>query len=156
MKLFLILIFSSITVYSQNGRVFDTYYTRGGSTNESHQTIFPKPFQSYNYIKTHRGIEVYETYKDKSYSTNESRGTIFSKPFPKYIIIGDKMYETYNTKNSTNESNGTIFTKPFESKDIFNTSDKSNKNIKVKITYEVKYKEPLPRYNGSGDITYGE
>ena len=156
MKLFLILIFSSITAYAQNGRVFDPSYSDGGSTNDSHPTIFPKPFQSYNYIKTHRGIEVYETYKDKSYSTNESRGTIFSKPFPKYIIIGDKMYETYRTKNSTNESNGTIFTKPFESKDIFNTSGASNKNIKVKITYEVKYKEPLPKYNGSGDITYGE
>ena len=156
MKLLLILTLSAATAYSQNGRVFDTYYTRGGSTNESHQTIFPKPFQSYNYIKTHRGIEVYETYKNKSYSTNESHGTIFSKPFPKYIIIGDKMYETYSTKGSTNESHGTVFTKPFESKQIFNLTDKSKNKNQIKVTYEVKYKEPLPRYNGSGDITYGE
>lgn len=157
MKLFLLLIITCMSSYSQNGRVFDTYYSGGDSTNESHQTIFTKPFQSYNYIKTHRGIEVYETYKNKSYSTNESHGTIFSKPFPKYIIIEDKMYETYNTKNlSTNESHGTIFTKPFQSKNILNKTNSENKNISVKITYEVKYKEPLPIYDGSGNITYGE
>ena len=157
MKLILILIFCSVTAYSQNGRVFDTYYTHDDSTNESHQTIFPKPFQSYNYIKTHRGIEVYETYKTKNYSTNESKGTIFSKPFPTYIIIDDKMYSTYKNQNgSTNESHGTIFTKPFESKQIFNLTDKSKNKNQIKVTYEVKYKEPLPRYNGSGDITYGE
>jgi hypothetical protein len=67
------------------------------------------------------------------------------------------MYETYKTKNnSTNESNGTLFTKPFESKQIFNIKDKSELKQNSKVSYEVKYKEPLPRYNGEGDITYGE
>lgn len=157
MKTILILLFTISTCFSQNGRVFDTYYTDRGSTNESHQTIFPKPFQSFNYIKTHRGIEVYETYKNKSYSTNQSHGTIFSKPFPTYIIIDNKMYKTYKaTDSSTNESHGTIFTKPFESKQIFNinTNKESIKNIKN--VSDFKYKEPLPRYNGEGDITYGE
>ena len=157
MKLFLLLIITCMSSYSQSGRVFDTYYSGGDSTNESHQTIFTKPFQSYNYIKTHRGIEVYETYKNRSFDTNESRGTIFSKPFPKYIIINDKVYETYKTKNSsTNESRGTIFTKPFESKQIFNKTNIARTSLSTKITYEIKYKEPLPRYNGQGDITYGE
>lgn len=143
--------------YAQDGRVFDTYKTKDGSTNQSDGTIFPKPFQSYNYIKTHRGIEVYETYKTRSYSTNESSGTLFSKPFPRYIIIDNKMYETYKTKsNSTNESNGTLFTKPFESKQIFNIKDKGELKQNSKVSYEVKYKESLPRYSGEGDITYGE
>ena len=157
MKYTLILFLITCHLYSQDGRVFDTYKTREGSTNESAGTIFPKPFQSYNYIKTHRGIEVYETYRTKEYSTNESRGTIFSKPFPKYIIINDKMYETYKNKNnSTNQSHGTIFTKPFESKQIFNINTNTKSKNTVKVTYEVKYKEPLPRYSGEGDITYGE
>ena len=158
MKYTIILLLLLISnIYSQDGRVFDTYKTRDGSTNQSDGTIFPKPFQSYNYIKTHRGIEVYETYKTRSYSTNESRGTIFSKPFPEYIIIDNKMYKTYKTKsNSTNNSNGTLFTKPFESKQIFNIKDKSELKQNSKVTYEVEYKEPLPRYNGEGDITYGE
>lgn len=156
MKYIFILIIIVSNIYAQDGRVFETYKTRSGSTNESDGTIFPKPFQEYNYIKTHRGIEVYETYKTKSYNTNESRGTIFSKPFPKYIIINDKMYETYQTKNSsTNQSHGTIFTKPFESKQIFNTNMLKN-NKELKVTYEIKYKEPLPKYNGQGEITYGE
>lgn len=157
MKYILFLFIISSNLFAQNGRVFDTYKSEIDSTNESHGTIFPKPFQSYNYIKTHRGIEVYETYKNKSYSTNESHGTIFSKPFPKYIIIGDKMYETYNIKTgSTNQSHGTIFTKPFESKQIFNIKNQKNQEKPVKIIYEIKYKEPLPKYNGEGDITYGE
>jgi hypothetical protein len=152
----LILIINT-NIFAQNGKVFDTYKSEIDSTNESHGTIFPKPFQSYNYIKTHRGIEVYETYKTKGYSTNESRGTIFSKPFPTYIIIDNKMYSTYKNKSdSTNESHNTIFTKPFESKQILNINTNTESQNTVKVVYEVKYKEPLPKYNGEGDITYGE
>lgn len=146
-----------MNVYSQNGRVFDTYKTKDGSTNESYGTIFPEPFQSYNYIKTHRGIEVYETYKTKGYSTNESRGTIFSKPFPTYIIIDNKMYSTYKTRNdSTNESHGTVFTKPFESKQILNINTNIESRNTVKIIKDFRLKEPLPNYNGEGEITYAE
>lgn len=177
-----LLLIINTSLFAQNGKIFDTYKSEIDSTNESHGTIFPKPFQSYNYIKTHRGIEVYETYKIKEYSTNESHGSIFSKPFPAYIIINNKIYSTYKNKDSyTNESYGTIFTKPFESKQIFNinTNPKSNNPIStkqlepkqiyiintnintkshdnLKVIYKTKYKEPLPRYNGEGDITYGE
>jgi len=155
---FLILLLCTITLaYSQDGRVFDTYYTHNDSTNESHQTIFPKPFQSFNYIKTQRGIEVYETYKIKSYSTNESKGTIFSKPFPTFIIIDNKMYATYKNKDdSTNQSHGTIFTKPFESKQIVNITNKSKSQVFIKTINEYSRKDSLPKYDGSGEITYGE
>lgn len=152
-----LLLVLNTSLFAQNGKVFDTYKSEIDSTNESNGTIFPKPFQSYNYIKTHRGIEVYETYKNKTYSTNESHGTIFSKPFPTYIIIDNKMYSTYKNKaGSTNESHNTIFTKPFESKQILNINTNAKSQNTVKVVYEVKYKEPLPKYNGEGDITYGE
>jgi len=155
--IFLLSLIISSNLFGQNGKVFDTYKSEIDSTNQSRGTIFPKPFQSYNYIKTHRGIEVYETYKTQGYSTNESRGTIFSKPFPTYIIIDNKMYHTYKSKDgSTNESHGTIFTKPFESKQIFNINTNAKSQGTVKITYEFKSKESLPRYNGEQDITYGE
>lgn len=157
MKYLILLILLPYSCFSQNGKVYDTYKTSGSSTNESHGSIFPKPFQEYNYIKTHRGIEVYETYKSKSYNTNESKGTIFSKPFPKYIIINDKMYETYKTRsNSTNESRGTIFTKPFESKQIFNKSNTINNSLHRIVYQQVMNNEPLPKYNGESDISYGE
>lgn len=151
----------SVNAYSQSGQIYETYKTKVDSTDESRGTIFPKPFQTFNYIKTHRGIELYETYKTTTDSTNESKGTIFSKPFPKYIIIENKIYETYNTKSyETNQSRGTIFTKPFESSQILEDIDiskiKTNNKKEVKITYQVKFKEALPKYNGEGEITYGE
>lgn len=162
MKYILILILSlNVNLYSQSGEIYETYKTKADSTDESNGTIFPKPFQTFNYIKTHRGIELYETYKTKIYSTNESKGTIFSKPFPKYIIIENKIYQTYNTKSyETNQSHGTIFTKPFESSQILEDVDiskiKTKNKEEVKITYQVKYKETLPKYNGEGEIIYGE
>jgi ATP sulfurylase len=157
MKYLLLITFISCNCFAQSGKVYDTYKTRSLSDDESHGTIFPKPFQEYNYVKTHRGIEVYETYKTRSFNTNESSGTIFSKPFPKYIIINDKVCETYKTKNlSTNESSSTIFTKPFESKQIFNKTNTARTSLNTKITYEIKYKQALPSYNGEGDISYGK
>lgn len=157
MKYILILLIVSNNLFAQNGKVFDTYKSKADSTNESNGTIFPKPFQSYNYIKTHRGIEVYETYRTKEYSTNESHGTIFSKPFPTYIIIDNKMYSTYKNKTaSTNGSHGTIFTRPFEAKQIFNINTNVKSQNTVKVNHEFKHKEPLPKYNGEGDVTYGE
>lgn len=151
--IFTLLFFINTLTFGQSGVVYETYKTKNGSTNESDGTIFNKPFQEYNYIKTYRGIEVYETYRTKNGSTNESHGTIFSKPFPKYIIIGNKMYRTYKTdSNSTNQSNGTIFTQPFESKDIEITSLKENIKSQVQTT-SIKYNGPT--YDGetynSGD-----
>jgi hypothetical protein len=159
--IFISILLLNANLYSQSGQIYETYKTKVDSTDESHGTIFPKPFQTFNYIKTHRGIELYETYKTTTGSTNESKGTIFSKPFPKYIIIENKIYETYNNKSyKTNESHGTIFTKPFESSQILEDVDISKFKTKnkedIKITYQVKFKETLPKYNGEGDITYGE
>ena len=152
-----IILLSLITnwCFAQSGTVYETYKTTGGGTNESHGTIFTKPFQEYNYIKTHRGIEVYATYKTRAGGTNESHGTIFSKPFPDYIIIGDKMYRTYKTKTgNTNESRGTIFTQPFESKDINATDIKYNIKAQVVSQDSIK-KDNGPTYDGetysSGD-----
>lgn len=160
MKQFILYILLINSAYSQNGRIFETYKTDSDSTDQSHGTIFTKPFQEYNYIKTHRGIELYRTYKTKLDSTNQSDGTVFSTPFPEFIIINDKVYRTYKTKlDSTNQSHGTVFTKPFESKQIFNkttTTTTTKTSLNTKIVYQFKYKEALPKYNGEGDITYGE
>jgi hypothetical protein len=151
----------NVNLYSQSGQIYETYKTKVDSTDESNGTVFPKPFQTFNYIKTHRGIELYETYKTRTGSTDESKGTIFSKPFPKYIIINNKVYRTYNTATSkTNGENGTIFTKPFEASQILENvpipSLKDDNKKEIKISYEIKYKQPLPRYSGEGEITYGE
>lgn len=159
MKSIFILFFVFVSIsFSQTGEIYETYKIKIDSNDQSHDSIFPKPFQEFNYKTTQRGIEVYETYKIRTDSTNQSIGSIFSKPFPKYIITNDKIYETYkNNFNSTNQSNQTLFPKPFESKQILNKSNINNKQtVNVKVTYEVKYKEPLPSYNGEGDITYGE
>ena len=140
---------------AQSGKVYETYKTTGGGTNQSDGTIFTKPFQEYNYIKTHRGIEVYSTYKTRGNGTNESHGTIFSKPFPEYIIIGDKMYKTYKTESrGTNESRGTIFTRPFESKDI--QADKIKYVVQTQAVSRSSFKKDNgPTYDGetysSGD-----
>lgn len=156
MKFLLFLILFCLNSFAQNGKVYENYKIKSLSTNESSGSIFSKPFQEYNYIKTSRGIEVFETYKSESYNTNESKGTIFSKPFPKFIIINDKVYETYNTKTlSTNESKNTIFLKPFESKQILNIEPKS-KYIKQKNINTVNLNSHLPKYNGEGDISYGQ
>lgn len=151
MKYIIILLLIANTTFAQSGKVYETYKTISDGTNESNGTIFNKPFQQFNYVKTSRGIEVYETYKTIGDSTNQSRGTIFSKPFPEYIIIKDKMYKTYKTSiDNTNESHGTIFTKPFESKNI--QVNNLKENIKAQTSYST-YKGPT--YDGetynSGD-----
>lgn len=157
MKKFILYILLINSVYSQNGRVFDTYKTDSDSTDQSHGTIFTKPFQEYNYLKTQRGIEVYRTYKLKSDSTDQSHGTIFSKPFPEFIVINDKIYRTYKTKlDSTNQSHGTIFTKPFQSKEIINIAPKYKLRYETNKVLRTKYQERLPTYDGQGDIKYGE
>ena len=157
MKQFILYILLVSNAYSQNGKVFETYKTDLDSTNESNGTIFTKPFQEYNYIKTHRGIEVYQTYKSKIDSTNQSHGTIFSKPFPEFIIINNNIYRTYKSKlDSTNESNGTIFNKPFQSKEIMNIQVKDKLKYQANKNFHTKHEERLPLYDGQGDIKYGE
>jgi len=142
--------------FAQNGAVYETYKYQNGGTNSSHGSIFRKPFQEYNYIKTRRGIEVYETYKYQNGGTNSSHGSIFSKPFPTYIIVGDKMYRTYTYNNgSTNSSHGSIFTKPFEAKVI----DPNSSSLKANIQQQIKnYKYVSVKYNNapkySGGPTY--
>lgn len=161
MKYIILLSFISNFAIAQSGAVYETYKTRGGGTNESHGTIFNKPFQEYNYVKTSRGIEVYQTYKTGGGNgTNQSHGTIFSKPFPEYYIIGNKIYKTYKTDyKSTNQSRGTIFAQPFEAKNIDpNVDTKSLKeNIQTQVrTQEISTRENYPKYDGTGDISYGE
>lgn len=143
-----ILIASMGIGFSQTGAVYETYKYRDGSTNSSDGSIFNRPFQEYNYLKTHRGIEVYETYKYRysSGDTNSSRGSVISKPFPTYIIVGDKMYRTYKyNSGSTNTSNGSIFNKPFEAKVI----DPNLNSVKTTIQKQISnYKYVSPKYNG--------
>lgn len=142
----LILLAGSNVCFSQQGAVYETYKSQNGSTNSSHGTIFPKPFQEYNYIKTSRGIEVYETYKNNTGSTNQSQGTIFSKPFPTYIIVNNKMYRTYvNHNGSTNSSHGSIFNEPFEAKIIDPTLNSLKSTVQKQIN---NYKYVSPKYNG--------
>jgi len=161
MKYIILLLFIANFAIAQSGVVYETYKTTSSNSNESHGTIFTKPFQEYNYIKTTRGIEVYETYKTGGGNrTNQSHGTIFSKPFPEFIIIQNKMYRTYkNDTTSTNQSHGTIFTKPFEAKDIDQNVD--TKFLKSNIQNQVNAQEihtgqDYPRYDGTGEISYGE
>jgi len=143
-----ILIASMSIGFSQTGAVYETYRYRDGSTNSSDGSIFNRPFQEYNYLKTHRGIEVYETYKYRyaSGDTNSSRGSVISKPFPTYIIVGDKMYRTYKyNSGSTNTSNGSIFNKPFEAKVI----DPNLNSVKTTIQKQISnYKYVSPKYSG--------
>jgi hypothetical protein len=139
--------------FAQNGAVYETYKYENGGTNSSHGSIFRKPFQEYNYIKTRRGIEVYETYKYQNGSTNSSHGSVISKPFPTYIIVGDKMYRTYTYNNgSTNSSHGSIFNKPFEGKVIDPTASSLKANIQQQIN---TYKYASPKYS-SGPTYDGE
>jgi hypothetical protein len=139
--------------FAQNGAVYETYKYQNGGTNSSHGSIFRKPFQEYNYIKTRRGIEVYETYKYQNGGTNSSHGSVISKPFPTYIIVGDKMYRTYTYKNgSTNSSHGSIFNKPFEGKIIDPTSSALKANIQQQIN---NYKYVSQKYS-SGPTYDGE
>jgi uncharacterized C2H2 Zn-finger protein len=141
---------------AQSGAVYETYKTRSGDTNESHGTIFNKPFQEYNYVKTARGIEVYQTYKTGGGNgTNQSHGTIFNKPFPEYYIVGNNVYRTYKTDyKSTNQSHGTIFAQPFQSKEIKANALKDNIRTQVK-TQNSYSKNNGPTYDGetynSGD-----
>jgi hypothetical protein len=143
-----ILIASMSIGFSQTGAVYETYKYRDGSTNSSDGSIFNRPFQEYNYLKTHRGIEVYETYKYRyaSGDTNSSRGSVISKPFPTYIIVGDKMYRTYKyNSGSTNTSNGSIFNKPFEAKVI----DPNLNSVKTTIQKQISnYKYISTKYSG--------
>jgi len=120
-KLIIALLISSIefSLFAQQGAVYETYKYNHYNTNQSPGSIFQKPFQEYNYIKTSRGIEVYATYKYNHYDTNQSVGSIFSKPFPEYYIVNDKIYSTYKYNDgSTNGSHGSIFNRPFEEKAI--------------------------------------
>jgi hypothetical protein len=161
MKYIILLSFIANYAIAQSGAVYETYKTRGGGTNESHGTIFNKPFQEYNYVKTSRGIEVYQTYKTGGGNgTNQSHGTIFSKPFPEYYIVNNKIYRTYKTDyKSTNQSRGTIFAQPFEAKNIdpsINTKT-LKENIQTQVrTQQIRTGQNYPRYDGTGDISYGE
>ena len=161
MKYIILLSFIANFAAAQSGAVYETYKTTGGGTNQSDGTIFNKPFQEYNYVKTARGIEVYQTYKTKSGNgTNQSNGTIFSKPFPEYYIINNKIYRTYKTDyKSTNQSSGTIFAQPFEAKNIDpSVNTKALKeNIQTQVrTQQIRTGQDYPKYDGTGDISYGE
>lgn len=156
MKYIILLSLLANFAIAQSGSVYETYKTRDGSTNESNGTIFNKPFQEFNYIKTARGIEVYQTYKTGGGNgTNQSHGTIFSKPFPEYYIIGNNVYKTYKTDyKNTNQSRGTIFAQPFQSKNI--EADALKDNIKTQVKIQNNYsKNNGPTYDGetynSGD-----
>jgi hypothetical protein len=144
MKYIILLSLLTNFAIAQSGAVYETYKTTGGSTNESHGTIFNKPFPEYNYVKTARGIEVYQTYKTRGGNgTNQSHGTIFNKPFPEYYIVGNNLYRTYKTDyKSTNQSHGTIFAQPFQSKDI-----KANA-VKDNITSQVRTRNSYSQNNG--------
>ena len=149
MKYIILLSFIANFAIAQSGAVYETYKTRSSETNESHGTIFNKPFQEYNYVKTARGIEVYETYKTGGGNgTNQSHGTIFNKPFPEYYIVGNNIYKTYKTTSaSTNQSHGTIFSQPFQSKDI--KADALKQNVKTQIEVSNNYsKSSGPTYDG--------
>ena len=156
MKYIILLSLLTNLAIAQSGAVYETYKTRGGGTNQSDGTIFNKPFQEYNYVKTARGIEVYQTYKTGGGNgTNQSHGTIFNKPFPEYYIVGNNIYRTYKTDyKSTNQSHGTIFAQPFQSKEIKANALKDNVKTQVK-TQNSYSKNNGPTYDGetynSGD-----
>lgn len=156
MKYIILLSFIANFAAAQSGAVYETYKTTGGGTNQSDGTIFNKPFQEYNYVKTARGIEVYQTYKTGGGNgTNQSHGTIFNKPFPEYYIVGNNVYRTYKTDyKSTNQSHGTIFAQPFQSKEIKANALKDNITTQVKIQNSYS-KNNGPTYDGetynSGD-----
>jgi hypothetical protein len=122
----------SCELYSQNGSVYETYKQPNYQGDSNISTIFNKPIQEYNYIKTQRGIEVYRTYQHTNpinSSTNiyyQSRSSIFSRPEPDLIIKNNgQIYRTYNY--GTNGSS--IFARPFQSKVIY-------KNNKDKISFD--------------------
>lgn len=127
-----ILVLLTCKSIAQNGSVYETYKQPNYQGDSNSSTIFPKAFQEYNYIKTHRGIEVYRTYKhtnSSTFSTNryyQSGATIFSKSEPEFIIKNDgQAYRTYS--NGTNRNS--VFPKPFQSMII-------NKDYREKISFD--------------------
>jgi hypothetical protein len=146
-KINLLYLLLASSCFSQDGTVYETYKYNNGSTNSSRGSVFNKPFQEYNYVKTSRGIEVYETYKYKyAGSTNASRSSVISKPFPEYVIVNDKIYRTYKYENgSTNQSHGSVFNKPFEA-DVIDPN--ANKIKTVVQRQSTEYKPTATKYNG--------
>lgn len=131
--LYLIVInFLILNLKAQDGAIYETYRQPNWQGDSNAATIFPQPFQEYNYIKSHRGIEVYRTYKHTNVfttSTNKyfkSGDTIFSRSEPEYIIRNDgNVYKTYSYGTNRNS----IFTKPFQSLTIKN-------NDKTKLSFD--------------------
>ena len=70
------------------------------------------------------------------------------------------MYRTYKTDyKSTNQSRGTIFAQPFEAKNIDPNVDAKalKENIQTQLrNQEIRTGENYPKYDGTGDISYGE
>ena len=145
MKQISIILFFTMNCYSQvlnsgAGSAYQTYKTTlGGVTNSS---IFTRPFQEYNYVKTHRGIEVYNTYNSKNYyNSTMLHKSIFSKPMPDFILHNNgNIYETYKYEIGTQPlptKVGSVFQKPSQKVTII------EKNNSIKTTMEQISKEKI-------------
>jgi len=108
-------------------------------------SIFNTPIEQYKYVKTHRGIEIYETYRHPT--NGYINQTIFPKSMPVAVIKSNTV--TKNLVIYKNYSNS-IFNKPIEFVTIKNNTTSSSVNTKSKLTKD------LPKYDGEGDISYGE
>lgn len=100
MKYIILLSLLTNFAIAQSGAVYETYKTTGGSTNESHGTIFNKPFPEYYIV----GNNIYKTYKTDYKSTNQSRGTIFAQPFQSKEIKAQSLKENIKTQVKTQNS----------------------------------------------------
>jgi len=107
-------------------------------------SIFNRPIEEYKYVNTPRGIEIYETYRHPT--NGYVNQTIFPKSMPVAVIKTNGV--TKQAVIYKNYSNS-IFNKPIEFSTIRPSQVKSYSKPKPRV-------DNLPKYNGEGDITYGE
>lgn len=107
-------------------------------------SIFNRPIEEYKYVNTPRGIEIYETYRHPN--NGYVNQTIFPKSMPVAVIKTNSV--TKQAVIYKNYSNS-IFNKPIEFSTIRPAQIKSSTKPKSTMSN-------LPKYNGEGDITYGE
>lgn len=109
-------------------------------------SIFNRPIEEFKYVNTPNGIQIYETYRHPA--NGSINQTIFPKPMPIAIIKTNTVtkstviYKTYSNS---------IFNKPIE----FSTITPAAIPAK-KIQQPHNLNKNLPKYNGEGDIDYGE
>lgn len=108
-------------------------------------SIFNKPIEEFKYVSTPQGIQIYETYRHPT--NGYINQTIFPKALPVAVI-------------KTNSVNNNIVIYKNYSNSMFNRAIEFS-TIRQPRSYQPQKNKPyisknLPRYNGEGEVSYGE